>query len=140
MDVVKLGREIPFFFRVADLEAHVRRDVERGLDEAEIGADDLCAGVQVREVDGPDARAGTYVEDMLGMVTYGREMQLAVEGETEEVVLQIEAVLFQSVVREDVFAIFEAVVEAAVFFDDKVAVENLKFSEIRSRNFVCLEQ
>jgi hypothetical protein len=124
MDVVKLGLEIPFFFRIADLEAHVRRDIERGLDEAEVCADDLGAGVQVGEVDCPDACAGTYVEDMLGMVAYGREMQLAVEGETEEVVLQVEAVPFESVVWEDVLAIFEAVVVAAVFFYDEVAVEN----------------
>ena len=118
---------IDLFFRVADLETHVRRNVQRGMDEAEIGPDDLGAGIQICEVDRPDACACAYVEDVLGIGVDGGEVQLAVEGEAEEMVLQVETVLFETIVWEDIFAVFKAVVESAIFLYNEVAMDKIRF-------------
>ena len=40
-------------------------------------------------VDGPDTRSGANIQNPLGVFVFGRKTQLFVQGETEEVVLQV---------------------------------------------------
>lgn len=105
----------PRVLDVVDDERDVGRD-EVGLDRAEVDARDVRLGVVVGEVDGPRARAAADVEDVVELLGEGRELQAAVEGQGEEVVLQVEAVFFAFVVGEEVGAVLVGVVGAPVFF------------------------
>ena len=40
-------------------------------------------------IDGPNARPGANIQNSLGVFVFGRKTQLFVQGETEEIVLQI---------------------------------------------------
>ncbi|RBQ99468.1 hypothetical protein VDGD_20079 [Verticillium dahliae] len=97
---------------IIDLEADVGRH-PGGLDGGEVGADDLGGGELVAGVYGPDARAGAQVEDAPGVLEMG-DAQLAVEGEGEDVVGEVEAVLLLVVIGKEVLAGAVAVVAAAI--------------------------
>ncbi len=117
MYVVEAVVQRPLLLGVAHRERHVRRHV-RALHGAQVGADDARGRIRSGEVDGPEASPGAQVQR--GVQAAGverRAVQGAIEGEAEEVVLQVEAVLLAVVVGEHVLAVAEAVVEPAVLFD-----------------------
>lgn len=69
-------------------------DRPAGLGGAEVGADDLGAGVLVADVDGPYPRAGADVEDAAGLGAEGGEEELAVHGQAEHAVGEVQPIEF----------------------------------------------
>ena len=77
---------------VVDLELEVWGHVG-GLDGREVGRDDGDRGVLVCEVDGPDSGTGSQIEDALGVRRNGCQEEKATEGQSEDVVEEIEVIL-----------------------------------------------
>jgi hypothetical protein len=78
VDVIKslVGTVHPFGFGIVNVELDIGR-YPCGLDGTEVGAYDLSAGVLVGKVYGPDAGAGTNVENALGSGWNGRIVEFA---------------------------------------------------------------
>jgi len=74
------------------------------LDGAEVVSNDICAGIEVAEVDGPDAGASANVEDTQTVGVNGREEEAVVEEAEEGVMHHVEAVLLALVVGKGVRA------------------------------------
>lgn len=69
----------------------------------------------VREINRPDSGPGSDVEHVVeGGAGEGREVEFPGEGEGEDVVLHIQAIVFAFVVREKVFSCFVGVVATAI--------------------------
>lgn len=95
-------REGPRLAEVVDLELQIRGDVA-GLNGCEIGRYDGRRRELVCEINGPDARACSYVEYALREGTYGCEGKLALKRQPKDVVEEIEVVLGRFVIRAPVF-------------------------------------
>ena len=76
MDIVKGVRECPVVLQVVHFESHIWRHICREVC-AQVDAQDLSGGIDVGEVDAPDAAAGADVEHAVRVVD-GGQMQLAV--------------------------------------------------------------
>lgn len=80
---------------------------------AQIGTEDFGVGEVVAHFDGPDAGAGSDVQDPGGFVNR-RQVELIAHGELEHVMAEVEAILFALVVGHDVASILESVVSTTV--------------------------
>ena len=115
VDEVERLRVRPVSLDVVDLEAHVGRDPAR-LNRAEVVAEHLALRELVAELHGPDARAGAEVEGPRGLeLGEGCGVKLAVHGDLDHLVRDVEPVLLLVVVGEHVLAVAVRVVPPAVF-------------------------
>lgn len=103
----------PLTFSVVDVELGIGWD-PAGLNGTQICAQDIAARVLVSEIDGPDASAGADVEDAVWRWRNGSVIQLAAENQGEDVVQQVEAVLFLLVVGQWVGARAVAMITATI--------------------------
>ena len=69
-------------------------DRPAGLGGAEIGADDLGAGILVANVDGPYSGPSANVEDAAGLGAEGGEEELTAHGQAEHTVGEIQPIEF----------------------------------------------
>ena len=104
----------PCVLNVVNDKGDVWRD-KVGLDGAEVDSGDVGFRVVVSKVDGPGAGSTPDVEDMVELLGKGRELRFPVKGQGEEVVLEVETILFALVIGEKIGAILVGVVCPAVF-------------------------
>jgi hypothetical protein len=77
------------------------------LDGGQVDPEDLALGMGICKIDGPDPGPGTDVEDAVQGLRFGdwSGIEEALQGQAEEVVLEIEAVIFGLIVGERICAV-----------------------------------
>lgn len=107
----------PLPFHMTNLKPQIRQliseETPRSIQRTDIAANNLSIGKQFRELDRPDAGACADVEDVFELGWgEGCGVEMAREGEGEDVVLEVETMGLARVGREDVKAVLEAVVRS----------------------------
>lgn len=74
-------------------------DAPARLRRTDVGADDFCVGVLVADINSPNAGPGTDVENATRVISDGGKEELAVHGQTNHPVGEIEAVKLALVTR-----------------------------------------
>lgn len=113
-DEVKRALVQPRALDIIDLELDVGWEPSR-LDRAQVVAEDLGIRVHVAKLNGPDARAGTDVEDSKGLLGIdGSEVDDVANGLGDENVRQVQSLDLLLIVGHNVAAASEGMVTASM--------------------------